>query len=111
MHGAASRGGIRESKDGCDELHGRRPYGEKVSKLIRGIEEHAREPRSRFWFRSPCWASAQVDFAVHRVLPAMLREKSPKVAARLVATSPRWGRSHGQPVPLPEASGADRGDG
>ena len=37
-------------------------------------------------------ATIQVDFAVHRVLPAMIRERFPGLAGRLEDTSPRWGR-------------------
>ena len=39
-----------------------------------------------------CEGSPQTDFAVHRVLPAVLRGRWPKLAARLEATSPRWGK-------------------
>ena len=47
--------------------------------------------RSRFG-TSPCAQSIQVDLAVHRVLPAMIRERFPLLAGRLEDTSPRWGR-------------------
>ena len=34
----------------------------------------------------------QTDFAVHRVLPALIRERWPKLAVRLEQASPRWGK-------------------
>jgi hypothetical protein len=59
------------------------------------LEEHARleerEPVSRFPFKSPCWASWAIDFAVHVVLARMVEEKYPQIAKRLRNTSPRWG--------------------
>ena len=58
------------------------------------IEAHVDfEARARPRFgTSPCAQSIQVDFAVHRVLPAMIRERFPGLAGRLEDTSPRWGR-------------------
>ena len=38
-----------------------------------------------------CEESPQADFAIHRVLPALLRGRWPKLAARLEQASPRWG--------------------
>ena len=59
------------------------------------LEEHARleerEPVSRFPFKSPCWASWEIDFAVHVVLARMVEEKYPEMAERLRNASPRWG--------------------
>ena len=59
------------------------------------LEEHARleerEPVSRFPFKSPCWASWAIDFAVHVVLARMIEEKYPEIAKRLRNASPRWG--------------------
>ena len=67
------------------------------------LEEHARleerEPVSRFPFKSPCWASWEIDFAVHVVLARMVEEKYPEMAERLRNTSPRWGwRARGRPL-------------
>ena len=58
------------------------------------IEAHVdMQARAQPRFRtSPCALAIQVDFAVHRVLPAMIRQRLPVLAARLEDTSPRWGR-------------------
>ena len=40
---------------------------------------------------SPCAASRKLDYVVHRVLPELIRRRRPRLAARLEATSPRWG--------------------
>ena len=41
---------------------------------------------------SPCSAVRSIDFMVHRLLPAMLEDKHPDLAQKLIDTSPRWGR-------------------
>ena len=40
----------------------------------------------------PVTGSPREDFAVHRVLPALIRDRWPKLAAELEQASPRWGQ-------------------
>lgn len=67
------------------------PYDTHIETLASAAEATESTPRSRFWFRSPCWASRAIDFTVHVWLPAALEEKYVRVAAALRRTSPRWG--------------------
>jgi hypothetical protein len=51
-----------------------------------------RPPRSRWALGSPCRSIRALDVAVHRLTPAMLAERFPRIARWLASTSPRWGR-------------------
>jgi len=53
---------------------------------------------------SPCSRARGVDFAVHALLPGMLREKHPALAEKLRRTSPRWGWRSGNAPALPPRS-------
>ena len=74
------------------------PYDVDLDALHAHADDHARERgtagnmagESRFWFKSPCWTFRDVDYADHMLLPQMLLEKYPELAAKLSATSPRW---------------------
>lgn len=61
----------------------------------------ASQPRSRFFFGSPCRFVARIDFTCHLLIPALLRKGDLAqrsawdrgrlfLSQRLVSTSPRW---------------------
>lgn len=63
--------------------------------------EVAGEPRSRFFFGSPCRFVARIDFTCHVFVPSMLRKGDLSqqsawdrgrawASVRLLSTSPRW---------------------
>lgn len=75
------------------------PYDIDSESLSHHAEVHEREAESRFEVGdvglSPCANARGIDYAVHVLLPEMLREKFPKTAEALRGTSPRWGhRAH-----------------
>jgi thioredoxin reductase/2'-5' RNA ligase len=73
------------------------PYDVDLSKLWRHAQVCSLSPTSRLPGGSPCFHSKKIDFGVHVLLPAMLHERFPKLAAKLRRTSPRWGHRTGQP--------------
>lgn len=66
------------------------PYDVDLDMLRFHAWMNAKERESRFWFRSPCYALMWLDFVVHVLLPAMMRERHPRIAQMLKNTSPRW---------------------
>lgn len=61
----------------------------------------ASQPKSRFFFGSPCRFVARIDFTCHLFVPALLRKGDTTqlsawdharlfVSQRLMSTSPRW---------------------
>jgi hypothetical protein len=61
----------------------------------------ASQPRSRFFFGSPCRFIPRVDFTCHMLIPSLLRKGDTTnlstwdharlfLSLRLVSTSPRW---------------------
>jgi hypothetical protein len=70
-------------------LHCRMTLRETLQHLRR-VE---RPPRSRFWFRSPCYFVRIVDVLVHIVIPELVEGRLPRLADYLRETSPRWGKS------------------
>jgi hypothetical protein len=67
------------------------PYDIVLRALVEVANAVESPPRSRFRIGSPCRFIRSVDFVVHVWLPHALVERYPAVAARLAATSPRWG--------------------
>lgn len=68
------------------------PFDVDVDKLLTHAGECALPRQTRLPGGSPCFHSKSLDFGVHVLLPAMLRERFPEAAKRLNETSPRWGR-------------------
>lgn len=73
----------------------------KATMSFREAMEIASEPKSRFFFGSPCRFIPQVDFTCHLLIPAMLRKGDTTqlsawdharlfLSLRLMRTSPRW---------------------
>ena len=60
---------------------------------IKMLVETEREARSRSRFGSPCRMVRTLDIVFHIVIPEMIDDVFPAVAAYLRRTSPRWGRS------------------
>ena len=58
--------------------------------LLRRVEL---EPKSRFWFGSPCRFVRHIDVIVHIVIPELIENRMPRLSRRLRQSSPRWGRS------------------
>lgn len=91
------------------------PYDVDLGALDLHSDVHEAAPQSRLKIAganvSPCSHLRDVDFAVHVLLPEMLREKFPVLAEKLRRTSPRWGwRSGNMPVsPAPQSPGATVG--
>lgn len=93
------------------------PYDVDLDNLKAHAHLHEKHPVSRFEIDgqglSPCALSEDTDFAVHVLLPEMMRDRYPKVAQRLRETSPRWGKHHvGQrspslPFKMPKLFGGD----
>lgn len=68
---------------------------------FREAMEVASEPRSRFFFGSPCRFVPQIDFTCHLLIPSLLRKGDTTqlsawdharlfLSLRLMRTSPRW---------------------
>jgi hypothetical protein len=88
------------------------PYDVDWNQLDFHADIHEAAPKSRVMVAganvSPCAQARGVDFAVHVLLPELLREKFPVVAQKLRLTSPRWGwRSGNMPtgVSAPQTGG------
>jgi hypothetical protein len=88
------------------------PYDVDWNQLDFHADIHEAAPKSRVMVAganvSPCAQARGVDFAVHVLLPELLREKFPVVAQKLRLTSPRWGwRSGNMPtgVAAPQTGG------
>jgi hypothetical protein len=54
---------------------------------------HESEPRSRYFFGSPCKYVRTIDLAVHVLFPKLIENRMPILATYLRTTSPRWGRT------------------
>lgn len=67
------------------------PWDVSLKRCALYASTYEREPKSRFFFGSPCRFVRSIDYAVHVVLPEMLEEKHPMWACYLRSTSPRWG--------------------
>ena len=88
------------------------PYDVDWNQLDFHADIHEAAPKSRVMVAganvSPCAQARGVDFAVHVLLPELLREKFPVIAQKLRLTSPRWGwRSGNMPtgVSAPQTGG------